>query len=192
MLSGALPLSDIVPVLENFGFHVVEEAPTPLDDGKLAYIHDFKLALNANIDAGDVIERAGILENALSQVIDGEAENDAFNQLIVSAALDPRAVIWLRAGFRYLRQTGLSYGLVNVVDALGDNPKVTQAIIALFEALHDPKRSKGRDKQVAKQQKAIENGLADVSAIDEDRVLATVSIGGAGYIADQCFFRFRI
>ena len=38
-----MPLSDIVPALENFGFDVLEESPTALGDGN--YIHDFRLGL---------------------------------------------------------------------------------------------------------------------------------------------------
>ena len=41
-----------------------------------------------------------------------------FNQLLVSVGLEPRGVVLFRAWFRYLRQTGLSYGLVTVVEAL--------------------------------------------------------------------------
>jgi glutamate dehydrogenase len=40
---GAMPLSDMVPALENFGFDVLEESPTALSDGN--YIHDFRLGL---------------------------------------------------------------------------------------------------------------------------------------------------
>ncbi|MBX9886006.1 MAG: NAD-glutamate dehydrogenase, partial [Novosphingobium sp.] len=38
---GAIVLSDAVPVLENFGFRVLEEVPTALDKGRLGFIHDF-------------------------------------------------------------------------------------------------------------------------------------------------------
>ncbi|MFC4291557.1 NAD-glutamate dehydrogenase [Sphingorhabdus arenilitoris] len=168
---GALPLSDVVPALENFGFNVIEESPRPLDEGKLAYIHDFTLQLKNNVDVPSVMARADILETALAQVLDGDAENDAFNQLIVAAALEPQAALWLRAWFRYLRQTGLSYGMLNVVEALAKNPAVTQAIIALFAALHDPQAKEDRQKAAAKLERAIDSGLADVAAIDEDRVL---------------------
>ncbi len=44
-LGGSLPLSDAVPALENFGFRVLLEIPTALEEGKLATIHDFTLAL---------------------------------------------------------------------------------------------------------------------------------------------------
>jgi glutamate dehydrogenase len=142
---GAMPLSAIVPVLENFGFDVLEESPTALGDGH--YIHDFRLAL---------------LERALSQVLDGAAENDVFNQLVTIAALDPQAVIWLRAWYRYLRQTGVTYGMPNVVAALAKNAGVTRSIISLFGALHDPAGTGDRDKEAGKFIKAIDSGLAAV------------------------------
>jgi glutamate dehydrogenase len=46
---GAIILSDAVPVLENFGFRVLEEVPTPLDKGRLGYIHDFLVAHPADV-----------------------------------------------------------------------------------------------------------------------------------------------
>lgn len=165
---GAMPLSDIVPALENFGFDVLEESPTALGSGN--YIHDFRLALRGG-DVAGVMARASVLEGALSQVLDGQAENDVFNQLVTIAALDPQAVIWLRAWYRYLRQTGMSYGMPTVVAALAKNSGVTRAIISLFGALHDPAAEGDRDKEAAKLVKLIATGLSAVSAIDEDRIL---------------------
>ncbi len=165
---GPMPLSSIVPALENFGFDVLEESPTSLTGGN--YIHDFRLALRGGA-IGDVMARSSVLQAALSQVLDGNAENDVFNQLVTLAALDPQAVIWLRAWYRYLRQTGLTYGMPNVVAALAKNSAITQAIISLFIILHDPKVMADRGKESAKFGKAIEAGLSGVSAIDEDRIL---------------------
>jgi glutamate dehydrogenase len=168
---GAMPLSDIVPVLENFGFVVIEESPTALSGGDLAYIHDFKLALGGTIDAASVMAQAPVIEAALSDVLDVNAENDPFNQLVTIAALAPRAVVWLRAWYRYLRQTGLTYGMPGVVAALGKHAEVTRSIIAMFAALHDPAFAGDRDKEATKHSKAIDSGLIAVSAIDEDRIL---------------------
>ncbi|WP_373476027.1 NAD-glutamate dehydrogenase [Sphingorhabdus sp.] len=165
---GAMPLSDMVPALENFGFDVLEESPTALNDGN--YIHDFKLGLRGS-DAASVMERAPILESALSQVLDGDAENDVFNQLVTVAALQPQSVILLRAWYRYLRQTGVSYGMPTAVAALAKHAGVTRAIISLFDAMHDPAATGDRDKESAKYIKVIDAGLAAVSAIDEDRIL---------------------
>jgi glutamate dehydrogenase len=168
---GAMPLSDIVPVLENFGFTVIEESPTALSGGTLAYIHDLKLALSGSMDSASIMPRAPIIEAALSQVLDGMAENDPFNQLVTIAAIDPQAVVWLRAYYRYLRQTGLTYGMPNVVAALGKNAGITRSVIALFSALHDPAFDGDRAKEAAKHSKTVDAGLVGVSAIDEDRIL---------------------
>ncbi len=168
---GAMPLSDVVPVLENFGFTVIEQVPTELGDGTLGYIHDFHLGLRGLADSTPVFARAAVIEAALSHVLDGDAENDAFNQLITLAGLEPRAVVWLRAWFRYLRQTGVSYGIPTVVAALSNHPAIAQAIIALFAAAHDPSTKGDRTKAAADLDSAINEGLAKVSAIDEDRIL---------------------
>jgi glutamate dehydrogenase len=168
---GAMPLSDVVPVLENFGFTVIEQVPTPLDGGGLAYIHDFHLGLRGGVETASVMTRAAVIEAALSQVLDGKAENDAFNQLITLAGLEPRAVVWFRAWFRYVRQTGVAYGIPTVVAALGNHAAIARAIIDLFVASHDPAFAADRVKTAAKLTSTIDEGLAKVSAIDEDRIL---------------------
>ncbi len=165
---GAMPLSAMVPALENFGFDVLEESPTALGDGN--YIHDFRLGLRGG-DVATVMARAAVLEGALTQVLDGDAENDVFNQLITIASLDTRPVIWLRAWYRYLRQTGANFSMVTVVAALANNAGITRSIVALFEALHDPSVSDDRGKLSAKYIKAIQEALVAVSAVEEDRIL---------------------
>ncbi|MFM5886341.1 MAG: glutamate dehydrogenase, partial [Novosphingobium sp.] len=55
---GALALSDVVPALENFGFRVIEDVPTDLDDGRLGTIHDFSLALPAGLEPAALMGRS--------------------------------------------------------------------------------------------------------------------------------------
>ena len=76
--------------------------------------------------ADPITARAAVIEAAIAAVLEGRAENDAFNQLLVSVGLDPGGVVLLRAWFRYLRQTGLSYGLATVVEALRRAPDVAR------------------------------------------------------------------
>ncbi|MBA3676630.1 MAG: NAD-glutamate dehydrogenase [Sphingosinicella sp.] len=169
-LAGVIPLSEAVPVFENFGFRVLEEQPTPLDEGRLGYIHDFSLEVRDG-DAAGVMQRAKLVEKTISAVLEGGAENDVFNQLLVAAGLNSRDVVLFRAWFRYLRQTGLSYSMVTVVDALRRAPDVTRGLIALFDAQHDPSIQGSRTGAIEAAQKAITQGLANVAAIDEDRIL---------------------
>ena len=167
-LGGALPLSDAVPVFENFGFRVIEEVPTTLADADGAFVHDFLVSLPGSTLRCDV----KVIEDAVAAVLEGRAENDAFNRLIVESGMAPRSVTLLRAWFRYLRQTGMSYGLVTVVDAIRRAPEVATALIERFAAAHDP--ASRDDARVAAADAAIDAGLDRVSAIDDDRILRTI------------------
>ena len=96
---GLIPLSDVVPVLENFGFRVLEEFPTALSGGN-GYIHDFRVELAAGTDEQSICARRTEIEGAIARVLCGTAEDDEFNQLVLYADLDMRSVVWLRAWFR--------------------------------------------------------------------------------------------
>ncbi len=167
----SIALSDAVPALENFGFRVLEEQPTALDGGSAGWIHRFILELPDGHDAGPLFERAHIIEEAVSKVLEGSAENDHFNQLMVTSALGPQDALLFRALFRYLRQTGLPYGLETVVHALRAAPLVAKAIVALFNALHDPSLKKSRKSGADTANLTIDRGLAAITAIDDDRIL---------------------
>jgi len=162
---GALALSDAVPVLENFGFRVIEEIPTALTDEAQSYVHEFV------VDAGGPLSsNPHILEDAIAAVLEGKAENDAFNRLIVDAAMNPQSVVLYRAWFRYLRQAGMAYGLTTVVDALRRAPDVAIALIDRFTAAHDPRSTES----TSQADRAIDSGLEAVSAIDDDRILRSI------------------
>ena len=166
---GLIPLSEAVPVLENFGFRVLEEVPTALHSG-LGYIHDFRVEIGSEADLQAINARLPEIERAIANVLCGASEDDEFNQLVLYAGLDTQSVVWLRAWFRYLRQTGSSFGLVTIVDALRRAPAATRALIDLFITSHDPE-AKGRDKQVERIREQLDGALAKVRSIDDDRIL---------------------
>ena len=166
---GAIVLSDAVPVLENFGFRVMQEVPTALSGGKLGHIHDF--LVEAPGGAAPLIARKGAIEDALSAVLNGEAEDDAFNRLIPALGLTPEQTGWLRAWYRYLRQTGLAVDPAAAVGVLQRAGGVTHGLIALFAARHDPAFAGNRDGAIAAAEEAIRSGLAQVAAISDDRLL---------------------
>jgi glutamate dehydrogenase len=167
---GLIPLSEAVPVLENFGFRVLEEIPTSLFGGTTGYIHDFRVEVGEGVDLKSIVERAGDIERAIADVLCGSAENDEFNQLVLYAKLGTRRVVWLRAWFRYLRQTGVAFGLVTIVDALRRAPEATRALVDLFAAAHDPTVT-GRDAAVAKLKAKFDHALANVRSLEDDRIL---------------------
>ncbi|WP_374523752.1 NAD-glutamate dehydrogenase [Sphingopyxis sp.] len=176
--AGPLALSDVVPALEHFGFEVLEEIPTELNvriaaEGEAVeqptFIHDFSLRLPANVDETALLPHVETIENAIAAVLDGKAENDAFNQLVLVTQTDPQAIVWLRAWFRYMRQGGSAYGMDTVVAALRNAPALTAALIARFRALHDPKAKDAARAEALEAE--ILAGFAGIASIDEDRIL---------------------
>ena len=170
-VKGGLALSDAVPALENFGFRVAAEVLTHLTDPALGSIHDFILTVPAGLDATALLERAGLIESALADVLNGQAEDDPFNRLVAATGLAPAEANWMRAIYRYLRQTGVSYTIYTVVDALVGAPHVTRAMIALLAARHDPDFDGEREEAITAAQGAFTRGLAKVTAINDDRLL---------------------
>ena len=167
--NGLIPLSEAVPVLENFGFRVLEEVPTGLAAG-LGYIHDFRVEVGAEADIGSILARSEEIERAIANVLCGIAEDDEFNQLVLYAGLNTQAVVWLRAWFRYARQTGSAFGLVTIVDALRRASGATRSLIDLFVAKHDPSVT-DREKRIEKLRHELEGALARIRSIDDDRIL---------------------
>ncbi len=167
---GALALSDAVPAFENFGFRVIEEVPTALANH--VFLHDFEVALTGGSRTLDTEPQ--LVEDAIAAVLEGRAENDLFNRLIVEVGMRPTSVVLFRAWFRYLRQTGLSYGMATVVDALRRAPAVAAALIERFGAAHDPARAGKDENAIQAATRAIDAGLDQVSAIDDDRILRTL------------------
>jgi glutamate dehydrogenase len=169
---GLIPLSDAVPVFENFGFRVLEEMPSQVGaGGSIGYIHDFRLELQSEADIEAIMARGPDIEAAISSVFARDAEDDEFNQLVLFAGLDMQPVVWLRSWFRYLRQTGSSFGLVTIVDALGRAPKATAALVGLFTAMHDPSLRRGRNDRIERLRAQFDDALTAVRSIDDDRIL---------------------
>ncbi|MDO9488265.1 MAG: NAD-glutamate dehydrogenase, partial [Sphingomonadaceae bacterium] len=169
-LGQVIPLSDVVPVLEHFGLRVIEEYPFDLANGRFGWIHDFLLetADGSPVDLDDARAR---VEPALRAVLTGAQENDVFNALVLGVGLDARAVAWLRAYFRYLRQTGVAYGQATVVDALRRYPAIARDLIGLFSARFDPATESERGPLEREVNARLQAALANVQAIDDDRIL---------------------
>ena len=168
---GALPLSDAVPALENFGFRVISEIPSELSGEDSGTIHDFILGLPAGMAPDDLLERSGVIETAIGCVLNEKAEDDVFNRLVVSSGLDAQEADWLRAFYRYLRQSVVAFTIYTVVDALAGASHVTRGLIDLLRTLHDPAFKGDRVKAAAKVEAKIRSGLAEVTAINDDRLL---------------------
>ena len=63
-------------------------------------------------------------------MLNGKAEDDVFNRLVISSGLNAQEADWLRAFYRYLRQSNIAFTIYTVVDALAGASKVTRGCTA--------------------------------------------------------------
>ena len=171
-LGEPVPISDLLPMLENFGLRVIAERPYELSwpEGGSAWIQDFELEHRdrMQIDIGGV-EIA--FRDALSATWAGEVENDGFNRLLLSAGLLVREIVILRAYCRYLLQTGVPFSQVYMERTLGANPTLARQLVKLFEARFDPELARTARSNADKLIAQIRVGLDAVTSLDEDRIL---------------------
>ena len=168
-LETIIPLSNAVPVLENFGFRVIEEYPFDVDTDRRGWIHDFLIELPADVALDEATLETRIAP-ALRAVLNGRHENDPFNALVTTAGLDAGQVAGFRAIYRYMRQTGAVITEATVVGALRRNAAITRDLVALFRARFDPAEPHHAETEAAANE-AVTQALVAVASIDDDRVL---------------------
>ncbi|MCS6760888.1 MAG: NAD-glutamate dehydrogenase [Candidatus Devosia symbiotica] len=167
----AIPLSDRVPMIEAFGFRVIDERTDTVTprDGVERYIHDMVLAPSDG-GAFDLAARGAAVEEGLMAVWDGLAESDQLNTLVTRTGLGWNDAALLRALSRYLRQIGISYSQRYIAQVLVNQSAAAAALVGLFNALHDPEET-DRDAKAAAARVQIEAALDAMTSLDEDTIV---------------------
>ena len=170
-----VPLSEIMPRLENMGLKVLAEVPydvQPLGQSNVVRIRDFSLdAEGMQDDLGAVKEK---FQDAFIRVWLNQAENDGFNRLVLGAGLEWHEVVILRAYAKYLRQVGVTFSETYIQQTLARHPAITRNILELFRVHFDPAigdSGLGRKGASLGIRAQIMDALDRVTNPDEDRIL---------------------
>jgi len=172
-----VPLSEIMPRLENMGLKVLAEVPyevQPLGAAQPVRIRDFSLsAIGMQDDLSAVKEK---FQDAFIRVWKKDAENDPFNRLVLGAELEWHEVVILRAYCKYVRQIGVTLSEAYIQQTLASNPGITRMLIQLFRNHFDPQlgpagKNSGRHGASLGIRSQIEDALNSVTNPDEDRIL---------------------
>jgi glutamate dehydrogenase len=169
-----VPISDILPMLENFGLRVISEHPYQLawPEGGAAWMQDFELEHRDGMVV-DIAHTEAKFREAFLAAWSGALENDGFNRLVLAANLDARQIVVLRACCRYLLQTGVPFSQIYMERTLSGNAPITRNLVRLFETRFDPATARGaRAERAAESIVAqIRTGLDGVASLDDDRIL---------------------
>ncbi len=167
----AIPLSDRVPMLEAFGFRVIDERTYTIvpRDGVERYLHDMVLEPQDGSDF-DVEDRGAAVEAGLLAVWDRLAESDQLNALVSRTELAWNDAALLRALARYLRQIGISYSQRYIANVLVNQSGAAAALVALFNALHNPAELDRQASAEAARQR-VAAALDAMASLDEDTII---------------------
>ncbi len=165
-----ISISDILPMLENFGLRVVAEHPYQVRTEKLgAWIQEFELEAR-DVRRVDTVKLEPLFKQALLATWRGEVENDGFNRLLLCAGLSAREIVVVRAYCRYLLQTGIPFSQAYMERVLVAQAPITRQLVRLFETQFT---IGGRSREAAAERirAAIVRALDQVQSLDEDRIL---------------------
>lgn len=166
-----VPLSDVLPMLENLGLKVITENPysvAPRDSDFTVRIHDFGVLVNGSFSLHEVRNK---FQELFVRMWHDEVENDAFNHLVLLAGLDWREVVILRTYARYMRQVGSAFSQDYMARTLANNSALAASLVELFVARFDPDRDLGLEEEAEAIEADIVRSLDDVMNPDEDRIL---------------------
>ncbi|MEP4146253.1 MAG: NAD-glutamate dehydrogenase [Halioglobus sp.] len=171
----SLPLSDVLPILENLGLRVVRERPYGIRSrsGKTYWVQEFSMhySLSNDFDLEQIKEE---FEDAFARIWFGEAESDSFNRLLIGTRLSWREIALLRAYARYLQQLNFPYSVEYIAETTADHLHITALIVELFltrfSPVFDGDEAWRGERELDVEQRIL-SSLEDVQNLGQDRII---------------------
>jgi len=188
----SLRLSDVMPMLSNFGIVVISEEADELkidspDAGLRAFVQSFR----AQDSRGAPLERtsgAAMVAEALAAVRSGRAEDGPLNALVLDAGLAWREIALLRAYVAAAFQMRLAPALPALRRVLLMNPKLARMLVEIFRLRMDPAGPGSGNAHYAGLRAAYLEALGVIDNIADDR-LARALLGMVEATVRTNYFR---
>ncbi len=174
-----ISLSEVLPYLQRMGVEVLDERPYDVDlvDGTRIWLYDFGL-YHRGVATGQVSvntdELKVLFQDAFGAVWSGLAESDGFNGLVVSAGLEWRQAMVLRAYVKYMRQASAHFSQEYIEESLSVHIELVQRLVRLFETRFDPAFAGDREAAADQITAEVLEGLDAVSSLDQDRIIRSL------------------
>ncbi len=167
-------LSKIMPIIENFGFQVIDEKVLHLADAPVV-LYEFSLEIKAMINLDQQESIKFNLEYGLYQVFHGYVENDLLNQLVLLSGFTIQQVTLFRAVVQYLVQTNLAFSKQYISQCFCKHNIIISKLFEYF-VLKFNLDSKKTDIRLLQNEldQQIEYLINGIDSIDEDAILRTV------------------
>ncbi|MCH1919198.1 NAD-glutamate dehydrogenase [Shewanella sp. A3A] len=162
-------LSDVLPMLENFGLRVINERPYEVitADGATYWILDFLMTVQHAV-SDEIVDSQDRFQNALSLVWNKTLEDDGFNRLVLATNLTGREVSVVRAYAKYMRQIDATFSQAYIEETFARYPQIADSLVKMFVRKFNPKL---KTRTTAKFVEQINLRLEDVASLDDDRII---------------------
>jgi len=167
-----IPLSDILPMLENMGLRTYTERPYKIKtrDGQLFWISDFNVTYSQT-DSLNITQVKDVFAEALINITLGVCENDGFNKLVLCAGLSWQEITILRAYAKYLHQIGIRYSQSYIEKTIEMHAAIARDLIHFFYLKFGLKRKSTIHKDISALEQKIQINIDAISSLDEDRIM---------------------
>jgi glutamate dehydrogenase len=164
-----LHLSAIIPILNDFGFDIIDEVAFELEKaGRRIYTNRLNLALQNH----KKIEQA---KTNIEQIISDALMGNIFSQcrifsLVYQQNLSIRQLTLLRAFIEYINQAVLSINYETILSTLTAHDELSRLFVHYFYVKFDPEVTKRKNRQKELEQQ-IEEAIKVVPKIMDDKIL---------------------
>lgn len=175
-----IALTDILPILDNFGLRVLGETTWKVTDAddRTVYYETYRIA-SASDNGPQLLAHGAAFLEAMQTVMDGRMNNTSLNRLLLASRLNWRQLQVVRAYLAYARQLGVTFAAQLVQQVLFNQPALVATLIELFDARFAPElegevlaaAANRRVERVREIEAKFRSQLAGVQDAVEDKVL---------------------
>jgi glutamate dehydrogenase len=177
-----IALTDLLPVVDNFGVRVLGEASFTVHDGDggVCYFQTYGIA--ASTEHGPhLLSHSHAFVEAMYAVMDGRLSSTTLNRLLLPARLSWRQLQIVHSYLGFARQLGTTFPNTLVQSVLLNQPESARTLIDLFDARFSPyfdgapqvvgAKDKKRSARVAEVEARLTEQLQHIQDALEDKVL---------------------
>ncbi|AWN73658.1 NAD-glutamate dehydrogenase domain-containing protein [Legionella anisa] len=167
-----IPLSDILPMIENMGLRTYTERPYKISiaPNQFVWISDFNVTYaHSNLLTLDQVKN--IFNEALIKISVGICENDGFNKLVLGAGLSWREIVIIRAYAKYMQQIGFRFSQQYIEKTIATYSVIVKKLIQLFYLKFGLKQNTTNKNKKAELEKEIRTDIDAITSLDEDHII---------------------
>ncbi len=169
-LENPIPLSDILPILENMNLRTLNERPYVLKfENTLAWISDFNVEYMSS-EKIDLENIKAVFQESFRLIYLRECENDQLNKLILGAKLNCKEITILRAYTKYLEQVGFKLSQQYIQQTVASYSSLSSHLVRFFIE----KFTVNQSSQIEGLIETITHELDHITSLEHDKVMRSL------------------